>query len=79
MKLKVDSKSKETGDQLFLLEMDYAEFDAFVADLDPERWRKRPHELTDCWTDRRRAREREMRRRRGIRRLPSVCAVSSAD
>ena len=24
MKLKVDSKSKETGDQLFLLEMDYA-------------------------------------------------------
>ena len=40
---------------LTLLEMDYAEFDDFVADLDPERWRKRPHELTDCWTDRRRA------------------------
>lgn len=40
---------------LTLLEMDYAEFDDFVADLDPERWCKRPHELTDCWTDRRRA------------------------
>jgi len=40
---------------LTLLEMDYTEFDNFVADLDANRRRKRPHELTDCWTDRRRA------------------------